>query len=45
MIEKYEIRYENNEEILYVELNFNYEFSKIELFDDIGNYLKKRHYS
>ena len=42
MIEKYEIRYENNEEILYVELNFNYEFSKIELFDDIGNYLKKK---
>ena len=42
MIEKYEIRYENNEEILYVELNFNYEFSKIELFNDIGNYLKKK---
>jgi len=42
MIEKYEIKYENNEEILYVELNFNYEFSKIELFDDIGNYLKKK---
>lgn len=42
MIEKFEIRYENNEEILYVELNFNYEFSKIELFNDIGKYLKKK---
>ena len=41
MIKRYEIKKENNEEVLYIEINFNYEFSKIGLFNDIENLLKK----
>ncbi|MDD5979984.1 MAG: hypothetical protein PUC23_02610 [bacterium] len=42
MIERYEIKNENNEEVLYIDINFNYEFSKIGLFNDIENLLKKK---
>ena len=41
MIEKYIITKEQNEEVLYIELNFNYEFSKINIFQDINSYLKR----
>ncbi len=41
MIERYEIKKENNEEVLYIEINFNYEFSKISLFKDIEKVLNK----
>lgn len=40
MIEKYKIKNINGEEILYVYLSFDYEFSKIDFFDNIKDYFK-----
>lgn len=48
MIQNYEIKYKNNEEILYLYLDFNTEFSKIKtkkdklkLKKEIKKYIKK----